>query len=244
MILQKSGNLILMYLTTTSQFSMKPLSDVFRFEAIKLHPTQMTLGYMEVDEKAKKMRTFSRENRHKYLKSKPIPVVNGPDLKFYLIDHHHMTRALLLNGYHHVYCYLVAHFHDMPMDKFWECMNKNKWVYPVEQLGQTKSCMDIPNSVIELKNDPYRSLAGLVRRQGAYQKCPTPFEEFKWAGFFRTHLPQLQYEFAQLESKNGVLENCLSTKKTNELLNKYSKEACMLAKMPEAAHLPGFIQTI
>ena len=38
---------------------------------------------------------------------------------------------------------------------------------------------------MDLQDDPYRSLAGLVRRAGGYAKDQAPFVEFIWADFFR-----------------------------------------------------------
>ena len=36
-----------------------------------------------------------------------------------------------------------------------------------------------------MKDDPYRSLAGELRRAGGFAKDVTPFSEFLWADFLR-----------------------------------------------------------
>jgi hypothetical protein len=36
-----------------------------------------------------------------------------------------------------------------------------------------------------LKDDPFRSLAGELRRAGGFAKDTTPFSEFLWADFLR-----------------------------------------------------------
>jgi hypothetical protein len=39
-----------------------------------------------------------------------------------------------------------------------------------------------------LVDDPFRSLAGEVRRSGGFAKDTTPFSEFLWADFFRRRI--------------------------------------------------------
>ena len=38
-----------------------------------------------------------------------------------------------------------------------------------------------------MRDDPYRSLAGEVRKAGGYAKDSAPFTEFLWADFFRPY---------------------------------------------------------
>ena len=40
-------------------------------------------------------------------------------------------------------------------------------------------------AVEDMNDDPYRSLAGALRRRGGFAKDATPFSEFVWADFFR-----------------------------------------------------------
>ena len=40
-------------------------------------------------------------------------------------------------------------------------------------------------SLCSLVDDPYRSLAGLARKAGTYDKVDVPFTEFKWANYLR-----------------------------------------------------------
>lgn len=39
-----------------------------------------------------------------------------------------------------------------------------------------------------MKDDPYRSLAGELRRSGGYAKDSTPYSEFLWADFLRRRI--------------------------------------------------------
>ena len=51
-------------------------------------------------------------------------------------------------------------------------------------------------TVADLKDDPFRSLAGELRRVGGFAKDTTPFSEFLWADFLRRKM-----------SRKGVEDN-------------------------------------
>ena len=59
-----------------------------------LRPTQMTVGFREVEEKRKRWREESKKKGEEFLGKHMIPVVLGPEDRHYVIDHHHLARAL------------------------------------------------------------------------------------------------------------------------------------------------------
>ena len=62
---------------------------------LSLRPTQMTVGMREVKEKRKRWREHKSEKKRAELLGKHmIPVVLGPDQRHYVVDHHHLARAL------------------------------------------------------------------------------------------------------------------------------------------------------
>src|SRR5690349_17591713 len=63
-----------------------------------LYVTQPNLGMIEVHARAEKIRQMDKDELKKYLHKKPVPVVIGPGSKVYLINEHHMCRALLEVG--------------------------------------------------------------------------------------------------------------------------------------------------
>ena len=73
-------------------------------------------------------------------------------------------------------------------DAFWGVMDNKRWVYPYDAKGERRHFRDIPKSVTELKDDPFRSLAGELRRAGGFAKDTTPFSEFLWADFLRRRM--------------------------------------------------------
>src|ERR1700720_4952587 len=62
---------------------------------LSLRPTQMTVGMREVKEKRKRWREKeSKKKQAESLGKHMIPVVRGPDQRYYVVDHHHLARAL------------------------------------------------------------------------------------------------------------------------------------------------------
>ncbi len=89
-----------------------------------LRPTQMTVGMREVKEKRKRWREEkSKKKQGEILGKHMIPVVHGPDKRYYVVDHHHLARALHDEGVKDV---LVTAIGDLTMvvrDAFWGVMD-------------------------------------------------------------------------------------------------------------------------
>ena len=60
-----------------------------------LRPTQMTVGYREVEQKRESWRQKSDQSAQTFLGDHMIPVLKGPKDKLFVIDHHHLARALI-----------------------------------------------------------------------------------------------------------------------------------------------------
>ena len=67
-------------------------------------------------------------------------------------------------------------------------MDNRSWMHPFDAKGERRHYRDIPKSVTELVDDPFRSLAGELRRAGGFAKDTTPFSEFLWADFLRRRM--------------------------------------------------------
>src|SRR3569833_330400 len=117
-----------------------------------------------------------------------IPVGYGPVARYYVIDHHHLGRALHDEGVKEVLVTIVGDLRMVEREAFWGVMDNKRWVYPYDAKGERRSFRDLPKSVADLKDDPFRSLAGELRRLGGFAKDTTPFSEFLWADFLRRKL--------------------------------------------------------
>lgn len=165
----------------------------------KMRPTQICVGYQEVSDKKAKISKMNKNQLQKYLKENPLPAVAGPDGRMYLTDHHHLGRALLELGIERSYFVVQHDFSAIPEKKFFDVLQVLELVHPFDENGIKKDYSQIPKILTELKDDPYRSLAGFVRRAGGYRKVDIPYLEFQWADYFRNLIPK-----AQLKSKKGM----------------------------------------
>jgi hypothetical protein len=67
-------------------------------------------------------------------------------------------------------------------------MDNRNWLHPFDADGNRRGHQDIPKAIGKLDDDPYRSLAGELRRAGGYAKDATPYSEFLWADFLRRRI--------------------------------------------------------
>ena len=184
-----------------------------------LRPTQITVGMREVKAKRKAWRDSSDKKGGKFLGKHMIPVILGPRDRHYVIDHHHMARALHDEGVKDVAVTVVANLSKLEIDSFWFVMDNRNWMHPFDEEGRRRGYRDIPRTVTDLVDDPFRSLAGELRRLGGFAKDTTPFSEFIWADFLRRRMKRKFIE----KDFNSALEQALE-----------------LAKSVEADYLPGW----
>jgi hypothetical protein len=151
----------------------------------KLRPTQLTVGRIEVALKRKEWAEMSRKGRAEALANHWFPGVCGPDGKHYITDHHHFGLALLEEGVRKASLLVLKDLSWLSPQEFWTVMEINHWVHPYDSRGVRRRYADIPKHLTKMRDDPYRSLAGQVRRAGGYAKDTEPFTEFLWADFFR-----------------------------------------------------------
>ncbi len=153
-----------------------------------LCPTQLTIGFLEVQAKKKRLRALSPKDQADFLAAHPMPVVFGPGKKMYITDHHHLARAALELKIQQACFEVDDDLSDLSQEKFWIQMAKESWVHPLDQNGVRHRYEAIPVSLDKLVDDVYRSVAGFVRDAGGYDKTRTAFAEFIWADFFRRNI--------------------------------------------------------
>jgi hypothetical protein len=184
-----------------------------------LHPTQITVGLHEVEAKRAAWRRKDEKKSAEFLGRHMIPVIVGPKERYHVIDHHHLTRALLEEGVEHVLVTVVANLKRLDPDAFWFVLDNRNWMHPFDDEGRRCGYQDIPGSFKELVDDPYRSLAGGLRRHGGFAKDTTPYSEFLWADFLRRRV------------KRKLIDTDFEAA---------MDQAMKLAKSEEADYLPGW----
>src|SRR6201997_2864326 len=119
---------------------------------LDLRPTQMTVGMREVKEKRKRFREHtSKKKQAELIGRHMIPVVRGPDQHYYVVDHHHLARALHDEGIKDILVTVIGDLTMVARDAFWGVMDNKRWVYPYDVKGARRRFKDIPKSIVDLK---------------------------------------------------------------------------------------------
>ena len=185
----------------------------------ELRPTQITVGMREVMAKRKLWRETGKKKGDRFLGKHMIPVILGPKQRNYVIDHHHLARALHDEGVKDVAVTVIANLSGLDIDAFWTVMDNRSWMHPFDAKGVRRHYSDIPKAITDLVDDPFRSLAGELRRAGGFAKDTTPFSEFLWADFLRRRMKRRTVE----RDFNRAIDRALE-----------------LAKGSDAGYLPGW----
>lgn len=188
-------------------------------DIVDLRPTQITVGMREVNAKRRIWREKKGKKSWEFLGKHMIPVILGPSDRHYVIDHHHLARALHEEGVKDVLVTIVSNLSMVDRDTFWTVLDNRSWMHPFDDKGHRRDYKDIPKSVSDLVDDPFRSLAGELRLVGGFAKDTTPFSEFLWADFLRRRIKRKLVE--------RDFDRALET-------------AMKFAKSQEAIYLPGW----
>ena len=192
---------------------------LFKVDLRRVRPTQITVGYSEVQEKRGLWSGMVKTERKRFLSSHWFPAVKGPGENFYIVDHHHLGLALLEEGVFESSAVLLRDLSQLNKDEFWTVMDHHQWVHLYDAKGRHRTVSDLPKALEGMTDDPYRSLAGDVRHAGGFPKDQTPFAEFLWADFFRRRIKLTLLQRDQDASLQTALKLCHSA---------------------EASHLPGW----
>ncbi len=184
-----------------------------------LRPTQATVGLREVERKRQQRERRLHKRGADAKGHETVPTVLGPKGRHYLIDGHHLARALYDAGVKEVLTSVAADLSSLSKASFWGFLDNRAWCHPYDAAGKRRGFAVIPRTIEELADDPYRSLAGELRRAGGYAKDLAPFSEFLWADYLRT---RVDVQIVQQDFEAAVLK------------------AVKLAKSKEAEFLPGW----
>ena len=138
---------------------------------IELRPTQITVGMREVALKRESWRQRSENKGAEFLGRHMIPVVRGPKGRLHIIDHHHLALALMEEEVEAVMVLVVADLSRLEPDAFWIFLDNRGWMHPFDAKGRRCTYDEIPLAIRDLADDPFRSLAGALRRHLAQLKA-------------------------------------------------------------------------
>ena len=185
-----------------------------------LRPTQITVGMREVEARRKRWKQeTTKAKRARFLQKHLIPVILGPGRAHFILDHHHLALALHQEGLDKMYVTVVADLSALKEDVFWFVLDQRDWMHPFDHKGERRSHADIPKSIDKLKDDPFRSLAGELRRAGGFAKDTVLYSEFLWADFLRRRM---------------------TAREVTRDFKRALRRALKLAKGKDANYLPGW----
>lgn len=211
-----------------------------------IHPTQSVVGVAEVNCKIRKFNQMDHKELNKYIFAHPIPAVIALD-QIFITDHHHLSTALLGSNHDHDHKYVIINVtQEIKTETYSDLYNQlyddhqiwlysNTGEYPINPLH-------LPNSVDLLANDPYRSLAYLVRCHGGYDKLSIPYQDFYWGNYFRQYnlfplVNKSRSTFCDTIPYNAQFE-CDGY--SDDLVFSLLSKGMNLAKQDRARVLPGY----
>lgn len=186
--------------------------------ASELAPTQGAVGGVAAQCRAtgltERLRRYQEEDDEwkfpRYLIRRPVPMVIGPAGRPYITDRHHLSTGLLRSGIPDelkvLYVCPMAQWNGK--QDFWKDMEANNFAWLHDRTGARITPEQLPETLAEISDDPYRTLSRWVRNSCGYIKCGTecggdggpstseleqcrecsvsPFYlEFRWADFLR-----------------------------------------------------------
>jgi hypothetical protein len=209
-----------------------------------LRPLQGAVGLGEVMDKRNKIKDPDKLAKEKAdLQKDPIKVVVGPDSALYVVDHHHGARAWLEADYTAGVCqYLLQPAISPEPPQFWAQLDAQHWVHLKDKDGVAIRPDALPKTLLEMPDDPYRTLAWMVRKRDGYCRSlmtqGTAFAEFQWADWMRQRTDKLSLASVKAATDKGLWDR---RKRDREAVQKpVLDEAVALAMSDAAKDLPGY----
>jgi hypothetical protein len=161
-------------------------------ELAKLHPTQIGIGELRVQE-------LVQESDKKFIKhadKKPAKILVGPNGIFYITDGHHHARAMLERLDSHqshldsTTCLVIENDVQASFSSdadFWDWMTQNQHARLEggdSANGKVKPGVFPPASLRDMQDDSYRSLAGFLQ-DACDINMDEDYDQFRWADYMR-----------------------------------------------------------
>lgn len=176
-------------------------TELFEVPIRSLHPTQWCIGLAEVWARQNDFARESRRERLDYLRHKPVPLVRSSSGELWMVDRHHRLRALQgIDPDAITWGYVIA---DLACDRQADVLSflqQQGWLYLYDGRGQgPREPGELARSLMDLDDDPYRSLVWKLKKEGAIKPQPQiPYHEFRWGAWLRRR-PLPPFSSRQLE---------------------------------------------
>jgi hypothetical protein len=165
-----------------------PRQELLKVAIADLHPTQMCVGLAEVRSRQADFSHETPEQRLRYLRSKPVPLVRARSGALWMVDRHHRLRGLVeLDPGAMAFGYLVLDLADADPSAVLAELQGRGWLYLHDGRGHGPLApAALPDRLADLQDDPYRSLVWKLKKEGMIAPAPLiPFHEFRWGAWLR-----------------------------------------------------------
>jgi hypothetical protein len=128
----------------------------------------MAVGMRAVAAKQEKVERRARNTRklRRFLEDRPIPAVRGPNDDLFIIDHHHLSLALLKSDVEEAFVTVVGDLSHLPRKRFLHKMAVLGLLHAYDGHGRAVPPTKLPERLDDMRSDPYRDLASSVREAG------------------------------------------------------------------------------
>jgi hypothetical protein len=191
---------------------------------LALKPTQFSVGLMEIEYKVAKLHALSAKKRRRLIARTKVPLVISPWGELCVIDRNNYLFTCWHAGITQVRIKVVKDYSHSQLGyvAFWNLMARHHYAYLYDQFGQgPRSPLYLPDDIRGLADDPYRSLAWMVRKEGGFANSDATFCEFRWADLFR------RYKLLDRHGRQGF--------------HRALPKAMKIARSQAARDLPGFL---
>jgi hypothetical protein len=161
----------------------------------------MCIGLAEVRSRQKDFLNDSDDERSRYLKSKPVPLIRNKEGALWMVDRHHRLRALLeLDPEITSFGYVIEDLPTSHRQAVLEHLQARGWLYLYDGRGNgPHEPRDLPSGLMDLHDDPYRSLVWKLKKERVIKPQPLiPYHEFRWGAWLRSR-PLPPFSSMQLE---------------------------------------------
>ncbi|MFM7652658.1 MAG: ParB-like protein [Vulcanococcus sp.] len=163
--------------------------DLLEVSLAALQPTQMCVGMAEIRSRQRDFSKEDAEDRRRYLRGKPTPLVRSAAGELWMVDRHHRLRALLeLDPQATAFGYVALQLEVSERHQVLEELHQRGWLYLYDGRGLGPLAPTaLPRSLTGTQDDPYRSLVWQLKREKVIAAAPLiPFHEFRWGAWLRS----------------------------------------------------------
>jgi hypothetical protein len=221
-------------------YSSLKVSEEIWIDIEDAHPTQFRVGKIEVEDRTHTFIKKGVEKLREYLRKHPCRAVIGPEGKIYITDMHHRAFAAYNAelAFHakalsetsqrpQIYVHIIDNLSHLSSEDFEKEMIAKRYTY-LKDRGILRRFSELSRYIFQLKDDPYRTVAGYLEDIGWKFPEEADFEQFTIDEWLRENM-QLPDHVVKKELKKNKL--------------KFLQKALEVLRSPEAKSEPWYVDS-